>query len=210
MQFHLYLLYSNFKIFQGVVKTKSKTKQLDTPARRLVEVKQILKSNAFFISGSFILIFFLFYDMFCIGGFMLPFYFLSIALNIFAGAIFVFLDPKESFEQNIEPREQFAFMRESKFLLIMTIASGVVAVMKILLPVKGLSGTRLFVIGDFLPVFAGILACLIFASRYASKTDDSEKIPAVLKVVVSYERYIGFFCIAVAGLHFLFSYLPVL
>lgn len=138
---------------------------------------------------------------------MLPFYYLSVTVNAIAGIVLVFFDKRGKSDEPADQETQYPITRNSTFLLLMTLFSGMTAIIKLLSPV----GNAAIIIGDFFPAVAGIAACGVFSIRYIETVPSAdESFLEKLKAVHSYEYIVGLVCLVAAGTHFLFSGVVVL
>ncbi len=118
---------------------------------------------------------------------MLQFYFLSVFFNLIVGFVLI-NDQKNILE--------LALLKERVFRLVLGILSAVTGVIKLFVVVH----TSAVIVGDFLPVIAGIAGGLSLIVQ-----DDNEKFPEWFKKVFIVNKYIvGIGCLAVALLHFVF------
>jgi hypothetical protein len=146
---------------------------------------------------------------------MVQFYFLSVLFTILTGLVLVYgkdlasygidvqgnnddlslNDDSESLEKNIGG---FEGLNNSTFRLALGILSVFVAIMKLLTP----CGTA--VVGDFLPVLAGLSGGAALLVEYFVTTSDSVSLPETVKTIfIGYRRYIGIASFAVGVLHFI-------
>ncbi|MCQ2240593.1 hypothetical protein [Treponema sp.] len=158
---------------------------------------------------------------------MAQFYFLSVLMNILAGLVLVFginlvsqkydgeLDSSDSFDDELDDFSEES-SSESKvkktfgelgldspsFRMVIGILCVFVAVMKILSVFRN----DVPVIGDLLPAVAGLLGgASILLEYYIYSTDTEIGISEnVQKVFIDSRKGIGYFCFAVALLHFVF------
>ena len=138
---------------------------------------------------------------------MAQFYFLSVLLNILAGLILIFgrnlAAPLAEGEDDSESAIAIGSftLDNSGFRLIVGILCIFVALMKILSVFKG----DVPVVGDLLPVLAGLVsgASILFEYYVASSEDEPLSESPVAKLL-EWRKYIGIGCIAVAILHFVF------
>ncbi len=132
---------------------------------------------------------------------VLPFYFLSITTMLIMGLILAFFDKSKKSEDQAESEAKHPILRDSTFLLLLTIFSGFTAISKMISPVA----SNIVIIGDLLPVIAGLAGTIIFLGRYLNSLQNPKKLPAFLNVLVNYDEIIGYVCITTAVLHLLFS-----
>ncbi len=133
---------------------------------------------------------------------MLPFYYLSVTLNVIAGLVLVFFDKRSVGEEPADVETEYPITRNSTFLLLVTLFSGMTAIIKLINPMNG----GLAIIGDFLPALSGFAACAIFLDRYLESLPNGKpEFADRLDFVQPYEHIVGIVCLAAAALHFLFS-----
>ncbi|UTY28595.1 hypothetical protein [Treponema putidum] len=130
---------------------------------------------------------------------MLPFYFLSITTNLIMGLILVFFDRTVRGDEPADRENKYPVLREPTFLLLVTIFSGFTAISKMLSPI----GTNIVILGDFLPVVAGLAGSIVFLGRYLESI--SASLPDFFGLVKNYDEIIGYVCLASSVLHLLFS-----
>jgi hypothetical protein len=155
---------------------------------------------------------------------MLQFYFLSIMLNLVTGMILVygknFIDVKnkktdDKAVEDISLKEDAtkkntmktifgsnAFFDDRTFRLVLGILTLFVGLMKLLSVVHN----DVPVVGDLIPALAGLLGgfCLL-VEYYCQSAAGELKLPDILqRLFVDDRRYLGYFCIAAAILHFAF------
>ncbi len=111
------------------------------------------------------------------------------------GLILAFLD-KSSKESEVT-----SFLRDQTFLLLLTVFSGFTAISKMISPV----GTNIIIIGDLLPVIAGLAGTIIFLNRYLNSMQNPKKLPAFFDILIKNDAIVGYVCLATAVLHLLFS-----
>lgn len=129
---------------------------------------------------------------------MLPFYFLSVTVNFIMGFILVLLDKKN---KNEDEEVKYQFLRDSTFLLVLTIFAGLVSVLKMLSPI----GERAIpVLGDFIPVIAGFGGFAAFLMRYLKAAHNFSSENSIAVFIENYETVLGLVCLASAVLHLLF------
>ena len=131
---------------------------------------------------------------------MLPFYFLSITTNLIMGLILVFFDKTVRGDEPADRENRYPVLRDSTFLLLLTIFSGFTATSKMLSPV----GTNIVILGDFLPVVAGLAGSIVFLGRYL-ESNSNITLPDFFGLVQNYDEIIGYVCLASSVLHLLFS-----
>ena len=140
---------------------------------------------------------------------MAQFYFLSVLLNILAGLILIFGRnlANDSFSVNEDADSESAIsigsfsIDNSGFRLIVGILCIFVALMKILSVFKG----DVPVVGDLLPVLAGLLSgASILLEYYVASSEDEPLSENPIAKIIEWRKYIGIGCIAVAILHFVF------
>jgi len=131
---------------------------------------------------------------------MLPFYFLSITTNLIMGLILVFFDKTVRGDEPADRENRYPVLRDATFLLLLTIFSGFTAISKMLSPV----GTNIVILGDFLPVVAGLAGSIVFLGRYL-ESNSNITLPDFFGLVKNYDEIIGYVCLASSVLHLLFS-----
>ncbi len=159
---------------------------------------------------------------------MVQFYFLSILINIIAGLILVYGDElsKESFsmdfssdedfgenpiENNEESKESiekssslkdFNALNNKTLRFVIGICAVIVAIIKIFAVFKG----DIPVVGDLLPVIAGLLAggALLIEYVTSSSLETLELPTFVENLFVNSRKYIGVLCLIAGLLHFIF------
>ena len=131
---------------------------------------------------------------------MIQLYFLSIVFNGLAGFLFIFGDMEKN--DSAETVGKFSFVSDG-FRLITGILSGIIGVLKLLSPMKGMP-----ILGDLLPAVAGVAAgfMLIFGfyREHSSDVNDDGNINRFGEIILHYKKPIGIVLLAAAGLHFLF------
>lgn len=132
---------------------------------------------------------------------MLPFYFLSITTNLIMGLILVFFDKTVRGDEPADLENKYPVLRDTTFLLLLTIFSGFTAISKMLSPV----GTNIVILGDFLPVVAGLAGAIVFLGRYLESNENVTSLPDFFGLVKNYDEIIGYVCLASSALHLLFS-----
>ncbi|GHT73391.1 hypothetical protein FACS1894124_1700 [Spirochaetia bacterium] len=141
---------------------------------------------------------------------MIQFYFLSILFNAASGYLLIRKDDSET-----DPAEPAlpGFLQNETLHLVLGLLTVVTGFLKILSPAEANTP----VIGDFIPVLAGIAAgfTLIVEFYRSHSTIDSELSSGepsekVTHLLVKNRRWIGFAAIAAAALHFLFPGVPLL
>ncbi|MDR2103951.1 MAG: hypothetical protein LBP42_07615 [Treponema sp.] len=130
---------------------------------------------------------------------MIQFYFLSILFNALTG--YMLITDEEGEGQSPGSGIQLVF-GNGNFRLILGILSMATALLKILSSIQG----DIPIVGDIIPAFTGFIAGFILIFSYYQKhsvvgTDKYEKIETALH---KNKRWIGFFMLVVAALHFLF------
>ena len=132
---------------------------------------------------------------------MLPFYFLSITTNLIMGLILAFFDKTVKGGEPADHENKYPILRDSTFLLLITIFSGFTAISKMLSPV----GTNIIILGDFLPVAAGLAGSIVFLGRFLESNANITSVPEFFGFLKNYDELIGYVCLASAALHLLFS-----
>jgi uncharacterized membrane protein HdeD (DUF308 family) len=130
---------------------------------------------------------------------MIQFYFLSIFLNCADGLILI-TDGEEGVNH-----AGFS-LRNETVRLILGILSILVAILKLLSPMRGI-----VILGDLLPVLVGGAAGFVFIYEYYlfRTTLDQEK-GRLNWIFLKHKKAIGFIAILTGILHFLFAEVPLL
>jgi len=118
---------------------------------------------------------------------MLQFYFLSVFFNILAGFVLV-NDKKELLD--------LAILKEKMFRIVLGAVCAVTGIVKLFVVVH----TSAVIVGDLLPALAGIIAglCLVVP-------ENDNKFPEWFnRIFVTNKMIVGFVCLGVALLHFVF------
>lgn len=118
---------------------------------------------------------------------MLQFYFLSVFFNILAGFVLV-NDKKELLD--------LAILKEKMFRIVLGAVCAVTGIVKLFVVVH----TSAVIVGDLLPALAGIIAglCLVVP-------ENDNKIPEWFnRIFMTNKMIVGFVCLGVALLHFVF------
>ena len=133
---------------------------------------------------------------------MLQFYFLSILVNLRVGAILVFSPVTQTTEENSSHSLTHLIFENKTFQLILGILTVFISIMKLLSVVP----SDIPVIGDLLPAIAGLLGggALLLEYYLTNTTKEVTLHPTVQKILIDNKKYIGYFCLAAALLHFLF------
>ena len=139
---------------------------------------------------------------------MAQFYFLSVLLNILAGLILIFGRNLTEVASSTEDEDgesailigSFS-LDNSGFRLVVGILCVFVALMKILSVFKG----DVPVVGDLLPVLAGLVSgASILLEYYVASSEDEPLSQTPIAKLIDWRKYIGIGCVAVAILHFVF------
>jgi hypothetical protein len=118
---------------------------------------------------------------------MLQFYFLSVFFNLIAGFVLV-NDTKEIID--------LAILKDKTFRIVLGAICAVTGVIKLFVVVH----SSAVIVGDLLPAIAGMIAglCLIIQ-------DNQEKLPAWFnRIFMTNKLIVGFACLGIALLHFVF------
>ena len=118
---------------------------------------------------------------------MLQFYFLSVFFNILAGFVLV-NDKKELLD--------LAILKEKMFRIVLGAVCAVTGIVKLFVVVH----TSAVIVGDLLPALAGIIAglCLVVP-------ENDNKFPEWFnRIFMTNKMIVGFVCLGVALLHFVF------
>jgi ABC-type sulfate transport system permease component len=137
---------------------------------------------------------------------MLQLYLMSVVLNGISGFWFIFGDVGES--DSVEKSMKFSFFG-SGFRLVIGILTALVGILKLFLPVKGISSVSgMPIIGDFVPALVGIAGgfILLFGFYREHKTgyDRENDLDRIGDAFIRYRKITGFTLIAIGLLHFLF------
>ncbi|MGL4982964.1 MAG: hypothetical protein ACRC4W_08985 [Treponemataceae bacterium] len=134
---------------------------------------------------------------------MLQFYLLSVSLNLIGGLILIFSQNQEfdTEEVGVNGAKSDLFFNQ-KFRLIIGVSTFAIGFLKFISPIKG--SVALF--GDVIPAIAGLCAGFsLLLEYYLRASSMSLKIPSkITEVFLDNKKYLGFFCLVVALLHFLF------
>jgi hypothetical protein len=128
---------------------------------------------------------------------MIQFYFLSIVLNALSGYVLI-RDPKDE-DSGLDTGFRWSLQNETTRLIL-----GVLTIVLGLL--KILSSEDMPVIGDLIPALSGFLAgfALVFEYYRSRSTLEPEHTDKIERLLIHNKKWIGFFALAAAGLHFLF------
>jgi hypothetical protein len=131
---------------------------------------------------------------------MIQFYFLSIVLNALSGYVLI-REPQDE-ELGLDTAGFHWSLQNETTRLILGVLTIVVGLLKILSSVSG----DLPVIGDLIPALAGFLAgfALVFAYYRSRSTLEPEHTDKIERLLIHNKKWVGFFALAAAGLHFLF------
>lgn len=130
---------------------------------------------------------------------MIQFYFLSIFFNALTG--YILITDEEGAERSPDSGIQLVF-GSGNFRLILGILSVITALLKLLSSVQG----DIPIVGDIIPAFAGFIGGFILVFEYYRKHSvvGPEKYEKMETALHKNKRWMGFFILAVAVLHFLF------
>jgi len=118
---------------------------------------------------------------------MLQFYFLSVFFNLIAGFVLV-NDKKEILD--------LAVLRDKTFRIVLGAVCAVTGVIKLFVVVH----TNAVIVGDLLPAVAGMIAGLCLVIQ-----DNQEKLPEWFnRIFMTNKLIVGFVCLGIALLHFVF------
>lgn len=130
----------------------------------------------------------------------MQFYFLSVFFNLLVGVSLTF--------SSFEPAALFQG-REKNYKMVVGIATVFTGLMKFIFVVQ----PDWVILGDFLPAVAGIIGGICYIID-GLKKEDEEKInnmnPVIEKLFITWKKYVGIACIAVAVIHFIFPTLRIL
>lgn len=118
---------------------------------------------------------------------MLQFYFLSVFFNLIAGFVLV-NDKKEILD--------LAVLRDKTFRIVLGAVCAVTGVIKLFVVVH----TNAVIVGDLLPAIAGMIAGLCLVIQ-----DNQQKLPEWFnRIFMTNKLIVGFVCLGIALLHFVF------
>ena len=118
---------------------------------------------------------------------MLQFYFLSIFFNLIAG--FVLVNDKKEFLD-------LAILKDKTFRIVLGAVCAVTGIIKLFVVVH----TSAVIVGDLLPAVAGMIAGVLLIIQ-----DNQEKLPEWFnRIFMTYKLIVGFACLGIALLHFVF------
>lgn len=141
---------------------------------------------------------------------MVQFYFLSVLLNLLAGLILVYGKSEDLLEEETAETKKFQKLQDAvseewlfgneKFCFVVAVLSVVVGFLKLFV----VFGSGIAVIGDLLPVVAGILGGGAILIQYFRERSETLEIPPVIEDFLDTNKfYIGIGCLVVAVLHFI-------
>jgi hypothetical protein len=128
---------------------------------------------------------------------MIQFYFLSILLNGLSGYTLI----QNVDDDPVEPDTGFRFsIRNETFRLILGVATIITGLLKILSSTRG----DVPVVGDLVPALAGFLAGFILVFEYyrSRSTLEPEHTDKIEQVLIHNKKWVGYFALAAAALHF--------
>ena len=118
---------------------------------------------------------------------MLQFYFLSIFFNLIAG--FVLVNDKKEFLD-------LAILKDKTFRIVLGAVCAVTGIIKLFVVVH----TSAVIVGDLLPAVAGMIAGVLLIIQ-----DNQEKLPEWFnRIFMTNKLIVGFACLGIALLHFVF------
>jgi hypothetical protein len=123
-------------------------------------------------------------------------YLLSVILNAFVGCYFAF---ELKTNQDINYVNPLTFLSNKNFKLAIGILTTLVGILKLL------SSMDVVFVGDLLPAVAGICGGSLVLYEYyiAESKEESHKIEIFEKFETSGKKYLGYFCLIVAIVHFI-------
>jgi hypothetical protein len=129
---------------------------------------------------------------------MIQFYFLSILLNGLSGYI---LTRNTGDDSAVQEAGFHLSIRNETFRFILGAATIVTGLLKILSSVRG----DVPVVGDIVPALAGLLSgfILVFEFYRGRSSLDPEHTDKIEQVLVHNKKWVGYFALAAAALHFL-------
>ncbi|MGL4987141.1 MAG: hypothetical protein ACRC5H_08425 [Treponemataceae bacterium] len=134
---------------------------------------------------------------------MLQFYMLSVSLNLIGGFILILsqnaITQDESIENDIHQSNLFS---SQKFRLIIGVLAFCVGVFKFITPVK----ESVAIFGDILPAITGLCCGFSLLLEYfiSTSTTGVNLNKNLASIFLDHKKYLGFFCLVIATLHFLF------
>lgn len=131
---------------------------------------------------------------------MLPFYFLSVATTLIMGLVLAFFDKSKNGDEPADNEVRYPILRDSTFLFLITVFSGFTAVLKVLSPVA----PNIIIIGDFIPVIAGLSGTIVFLQRYLESRPEPKTLPEFFHIFKTYDEIVGYLCLTSSILHLLF------
>lgn len=118
---------------------------------------------------------------------MLQFYFLSVFFNLIAGFVLV-NDKKEIID--------LAILKDKTFRIVLGAVCAVTGIIKLFVVVN----SSAVIVGDLLPAVAGMLAGLLLVIQ-----DNQEKLPEWFnRIFMTNKLIVGFVCLGIALVHFVF------
>lgn len=134
---------------------------------------------------------------------MLPVYFFTVLFFIVIGFFFAFLENNKI--SNITYKTNEAFFTSKNFNLICAIVAIILTILKIFVPVQS-SGSTIYLVGDLIPVFMGLILTAIFSYRYFSSIGQNfSSIKKIIEVLNQHCVVVGYISIIVGVLHLLFA-----
>jgi TctA family transporter len=132
---------------------------------------------------------------------MIQFYFLSIVLNALSGYVLSRDTGDVSIGDDADTGFRLSLQNETS-RLILGVLTIVMGLLKILSSFQG----DLPIIGDFIPAVAGFFAgfSLVFEYYRSRSTLEPEHTDKIEHLLIHNKKWIGYFALAAAALHFLF------
>jgi hypothetical protein len=131
---------------------------------------------------------------------MIQFYFLSILLNGLSG--YALIGDSEEDDDAVSPEMGFRLSLQNEICrLILGAATIITGLLKILSSLKG----DVPVVGDLVPALAGFLAGFVLVFEYyrGRSTLEPEHTEKIEQVLMHNKKWVGYFALAAAVLHFI-------
>lgn len=139
---------------------------------------------------------------------MIQFYLLAVLLNVITGIVLIYTDENQNKEiietstiNDIKDDNSDIFKNKT-FLLVLGILTCFTGLIKLLSAIQGDAA----IVGDLLPAVAALFggAAILFDYYKINSTTEIKLNDFFTKIFIVGRRYLGFACIAVGILHFLF------
>lgn len=136
---------------------------------------------------------------------MIQFYLLAVLLNIITGIVLICTEEnqnKEVIENTTLPDGNSDIFRNKTFLLVLGILTCFTGVIKLLSAIQGDAA----IVGDLLPAAAALFGgvAILFDYYKMNSTTEIKLNDFFTKIFILGRKYLGFACIAIGILHFLF------